>query len=479
MTTTPTTRTSPQRPVHARPARLAAAVLLAFAALPSAAFAQSNEDLLKELRALRARVDELEKKLQAVPAPPADGQPAQWGMTPEQAADFNRLVVKTEGMEDATESNGFKNLKFSGFMDPTFIYNRDRRRAGFQFLSPVNENGYSYDDGYFGTLALDFQKELEGGSKIHVTLMPNRGAGSIADPTSGSIVHEASFSIPLGDLQTRFIGGQIPDWSGYEYTQPTTTKLVTRGLLLDFTEPTTYTGMGMEIIRGKWDVKGVVANMNTFKHQDNRVAPVLALRVDYSKGEFSGFGFAGVEGNYANFNTGTATHLDLVEADAYFIRGDLTLQGQVGYGHQRDAAILPDVNGNLQDAQWLGLSGLAAYKLDPRLEMVGRADFIKNDKNGGGLLGYTAYYDGEGTNGDYLNGIGASPDCVVGDSGTNCKGANRAALALGFNYLLTQNTTLKAEYRFDWASRPVFYDTDNNLFRKNNHLLGASVVMSF
>jgi hypothetical protein len=33
-------------------------------------------------------------------------------------------------------------------------------------------------------------------------------------------VHEASVSVPLGDLQTRFIAGQMPDWSGYEYLQP-------------------------------------------------------------------------------------------------------------------------------------------------------------------------------------------------------------------------------------------------------------------
>lgn len=458
------------------PTRLALAILLAFGAAPS--FAQSNDELLKELRALRARVDELEKKLQAVPAPPADGTTAQWGMTPEQAAEFNKLVVKTEGMEDATETNGFKNLKFSGFMDPTFIYNHDQRRAGFQFLDPVAENGYSYDDGYFGTLALDFQKELEGGTKVHVTLMPNRGAGSVAG-ANWALVHEATVSVPLGDLQTRLIAGQIPDWSGYEYTQPTTTKLVTRGLLLDYTEPTAYTGAGIELIRGKWDLKGVVANFNKTRQSQQRLSPVIAYRADYSKGEFNGFGFAGVEGLVTNYNTGNDTRLDLFEVDGYFIRGDLTVQGQVGFGRQKQAAILPDADGNLQDAEWMAISGLVGYKLTPRFEAVARADYIKNDKHGGGLLGYTGYYDGEGTNGDYLSGIGAGPGCVVGDPTTSCKGANRAALALGFNYLLTENTTLKAEYRLDWASQPVFYVPKDDIYRKTNHLLGASMVVSF
>src|ERR1700712_1536692 len=240
-----------------------AALVLALASVyPASVLAQSNEELLKELKALKDRAGELEKKLADKPAGAAAGD-AQWGMTPAQVQDFNRISVKTEGLEDAIEAQGLKNLKIGGFFDPTYIYNRDQRRGGFQFLNRVSDDGYNYDNGYFGTAAIDFQKELEGGTKWRLTLMPNRGAGSIADSSGNSIVHEASVSIPLGDLQTRLLAGQIPDWSGYEYIQPTTTKLVTRGLLLDFTEPTAYTGAGMEIIRGKYDVKAVVANLNS------------------------------------------------------------------------------------------------------------------------------------------------------------------------------------------------------------------------
>ncbi|MES1161666.1 MAG: DUF3138 family protein, partial [Rhizobacter sp.] len=159
-----------------KPAVLALALAAAY---PTAALAQSNADLLKELKALKDRVGELEKKLADKAA--AEGGEKQWGMTPAQTQDLNRVTVKTEGLEDAIETQGLKGLKISGFFDPTYIYNQRQNRAGFQFLNRVSDDGYNYDNGYFGTAAIDFQKEMEGGTKWRLTLMPNRGAGSIAD----------------------------------------------------------------------------------------------------------------------------------------------------------------------------------------------------------------------------------------------------------------------------------------------------------
>jgi hypothetical protein len=168
----------------------------------------------------------------------------------------------------------------------------------------------------------------------------------------------------------------------------------------------------------------------------------------------------------------------LFEVDGYFIRGDLTLQGQVGFGRQKDASIVPAADGTLRDAQWWGLSGLAAYKFIPRWEAVARFDYVNNTKNGGGLLQYSSA--------DGRNGIG--PDGSLVDVNGLCdvnlndncnKGANRYALAFGVNYLLTPNTTLKAEYRLDLATQPVFLDVKSGEYRKSNSLLGASVIVSF
>ncbi|WOB10795.1 DUF3138 family protein [Piscinibacter gummiphilus] len=453
--------------------------LALLAAFPLAVQAQSIDELRREQRALKEKVDALEKKLKDAEAKPASG-----GMTEEQQRDFNRIAIKTEALEDSQEAMGFRLLKISGQMDPSFIYNKLQRRSGFQFLNKVEDGGYNYDNSYFGMAILDFQKELEGGTKWRFTLAPNRGVGSVFD--GNSPVHEATVSIPLSDLQTRFIAGQIPDWSGYEYLQPTLNKLITHNLLFDFTLPTAYTGAGFDITRGKWIYKAVIANMNKSTRDQRERSPVFAYRVDYSRGEFQGFGFAGVHGKAANLTENVVDILgepvpqrdstvNLFEFDAYFIRGDWTAQAQVTYGMQRNAAVTVDpVTNDLRDAQWWGLSTLVAHKFTPRFEGIMRMDYLNNRKNGGGLLGYTTSDD--------RNGIGpdGTLDCLVFPATEGCSnGANRFALSLGVGYLFNLNTTLKAEYRLDRATEAVFLDAKNGGYKKTNHLIGLGVVVSF
>ena len=462
---------TPRRPTaHQLPLLLAPLVLALTTVFPAAAAAQGNPSVADELKALKDKVNELERKLESRGP----------GMTPDQQSEMNRIAVKTEAMEDSRDAAGMKMLKISGYMDPTFIWNKAQDRAGFQFLNRVDDDGYNYDNSYFGAAVIDFQKETESGTKWRLTLAPNRGVGSVFDGTSP--VHEATVSIPLGRLQTRFIAGQMPDWSGYEYLQPTLNKLITHNLLFDFTLPTAYTGAGMEYSRSKWLSKLMIANVNTAKKSSGNKTPAFVYRVDYAKGEFQGFGFAGLHGKLANFkadevddttgdllfpnDSGKNTMAHLFEVDAYFMRGDVTWQGQLTYGTQKNAAITADpVTGALRDAQWIGASTLFAYKWMPRFETTARLDYIQNKKNGGGLLGYTSADD--------RNGIG--PDAA----GDPEKGANRMALTLGASYLWDLNTTFKAEYRMDRANLPVFTNVKDGSSSKSNHLLATSVLVSF
>ncbi len=470
-------------------ARTALALALA-AAFP--VMAQSNEALLKELKALRERVEQLERKLTEKPEPKA-AEPGQWGMTPEQARELNRVTVKTEALQDNFADQGYKGLKISGQIDPSWIYNKNTNEAGFVFL---NNGGarYTYDNSFFGMAVLDFEKETDSGTRWKLTLAPERGNGALTD---GSVLHEASVSLPLTDLQTRLWLGQIPDWTGYEYTLPKDNKLITHNLLFDTMAPLSYTGAALDITRGKWWTRVGLANVNVARNSSGNTSPALIYRVDYSKGEYSGFGFTGLHGKIANYaadgsylmDTGTVdgdgepvfeelgfdsagrnTMAHLLEFDAYFIRGDWSLFGQVSYGKQERAAIF-NSDGMLRDAQWWGLSAMAGYKLTPRLEGLLRADYVKNSKNGGGLLGYS--FD------DGINGIGRGFDADGNFAKGEATGSNRYALSLGLNYLYDESTILKFEVRQDGASQPVFEVFKSGTYSKRNSLVGASVVVSF
>jgi opacity protein-like surface antigen len=477
--------------------KIVVAVAIAY---PAVAMAQSTKELKAELEALKTHVKKLEAMIEKVGAQAQQANTvaaaastqavqataqAKAGGESVDVAEFNRIRIKTEAIEDATEASGFKGLKISGYVDPTYIYNRNAATSSFVFLnsnSDLNGSGesFGYDNTFFGSGMLNVEKELEGGTKFKMTLMPSKSAG--AGYNFGSLVHEASVSIPLGDLSTRLIAGQIPDWAGYEYIPSTQNKLITHNLLFDFSAANFYTGAGVELSRGKWLSKVMLGNLNLARvNTAKQQAPGLFYRVDYAKGEYNGFGFAGVHSGFddkAQFG-----RLDLVEVDGYFTRGDWNLQGQLSYGRQGAT----ESNGYSADKQsWWGLSTLASFKVTPRLETIARFDFINNKRNGGGLFGST--YGGtcldvsgvEANCPDGRNGFGSGmvfdgTSWVVADPS---EGSNRYALSLGLNYALMPGVNVKGEYRYDRSSSNVFKTSDEQ-YRRDNHVVGVSTVVSF
>ena len=465
--------------------RWPAALIASTLAAAPLAHAQSNEELLQELRALKERVTQLEAALKAREAkeasdakanaakPPAPVAPI--GMTPQQVQDLNRVNVKAEMLEDTLEAQGFRGLRIGGQFDPTYLYNHAQGRGGFQFLSPIRDDGYHYDNSYFGMAVIDLQKELDNGIRVHLALAPNRGAGSTID-SGRSIVHEASVLIPLADSQTRLLAGQIPNWSGYEAPLPNQNRLITHNLLFDFTQPRALIGGGGEWVAGQWIVKALIANVDEGFRGSGQKTPVLAYRADWAKGEYRGYGFAGVHGKAPNrVNGGPDTTLNMFEIDGYYNTSGWTVQGQLSLGSQTGAAITPDpVTGALRDARWWGASGLLTYRLMPRLEALVRADYLNNSGNGGGLFGSGA--DARDGIGPEMIGRGADGRLVYRNPDL---GASRYALAVGLNYVFNTNVSFKAEYRLDHATLPVFEVVNDGSFRRSNHLFGASMVVSF
>ncbi|WP_085317047.1 DUF3138 family protein [Derxia lacustris] len=457
----------------------AVALPLACAGLP--AQAQSSSDLIKEIQALKSRLEQLEKQVSEQKTQ-IEAQQAAPKVDP---VEFNRIALKTEAMEDASTDSGFKGLKVSGFIDPTYIYNRNTNSGSFVFLNNFDardaNSNYTYDNSYFGMAGLDFQKELDDGTAFRLTLVPHKSTSSGFN--LGSIVHEASASIPLGN-DLSLLAGAIPDWSGYEAFLPIDNKFITHNLLFDFAAPTYYTGAGLQYAVGKWTAKALVANFNSARNPSNTKSPVFTYRVDREISEFTGFGFAGQHGRV------NGQGLNMFEVDGFYTRGDLDLKGQIGAGEWQHNAF------NGRQAQWWGASLFASYQLTPAWEGLARFDYLNNRRNGGGTIGALPAsgcdvpLDADGTCtgnatviADGRNGFGPGMtfDSTTGvwAASNGDKGANRWAASFGLGYLFSDNVRFKLEYRYDRANLPVFIDTRDGSYGKDNHLLGLSSVISF
>jgi len=312
-------------------------------------------------------------------------------------------------------------------------------------------------------------------------------------------VHEASVSVPLSDSQTRFIAGQMPDVSGYEpylntYVGANSLSsnllypgygeyFITKNMLFDFTAATYYTGVGLDITRGPWETKLILANFNSSRNDvNNNLCPVgvacdtpavrsptFIYNVTYAQDEFWGFEFTGYEGRVANAVAGGASRLDQFEIDGNYTRGNFNGNLQFTVGRQANAAF----NGG--DASWWGVSALVSQRVLPKLTLAARADYLNNERNGGGM--FNIYSNTAAAAGDFVNGFGpGDPNDPNFDPNT---GANRYSLSLAATYRMTSNVALRAEYRHDHASTPAFYYYGDQSYRKDNDTFGLQTIVNF
>jgi hypothetical protein len=352
-----------------------------------------------------------------------------------------RLEQKMDLAEDDAVKSGLKGLKFKGTMEVAYLNDSTATKAGFDKAT---------GNGGYGAAMLELNKEPDAGIGWTLRLIPLNSAGTI--------VHEASVAVPLGDSGTKLIAGLTPDWSGYEYSMGHQNPLITNNLLYS-NAATNYSGVGLSFdlgggFTGKWMVGQIDGAIS-------RKSPGFAYRGDYSMGEYSGIGFSGIHMRTYDANLNAGTNADLMEVDGYFTRGDWSLQGQLSMGKAIGAA----KDGSGADGKWWGASGFAGYKVTPRLQAIARLDFVNNRSNGGGV-----YYDGAGGYGQELDSTGAVIDPTVG--------ANRTALSLGTNYAINANTAWKAELRTDKSSGYNFVDNDGTN-KKSKTTLGTSIVVSF
>ncbi len=432
----------------------------------ASALAQTSADTRKEIDQLKAQLKMLQEKLEALsnatePAPLVQ--------------QVNRLEQKIELQQTASEASGFSGMKINGVIEAAYKYNDADKKHDF---SASAGNGV----GEFAMLQIT--KESQDGQGVDWTLRLMPGG----DPQ----VHEASLSIPL-NKDNRIIAGLIPDFQGYEmvFANANATlgnQFITHNALYDLAGATVYTGMGMShtLNGGKVALKWLVGNVDksaddntvlfkdpvpaeqetaaTFSTASSSASTVaLAYRLDYYPDETTYIGVSGLHGsNNRNFN--------IMALDGGVTRGDWQYNGQLTLGEMQRAA----ANGGT--AQWAGVSAFVSYKIVPRLQLMARADYIKNSNNGGGT-----YYDNGGTFG---NGLGPERDstgtviALDADTGYATTGANLTRLSLGTNYQINANTQWKTEYRLDQSTGYNFL-MDDGTYSKTKNSLGTSLVLSF
>lgn len=451
-------------------------------AKPSAAQLQSEiDELKKQIAELRKLV--MEKAAAPVPVmaskPPA---PAPAPVATVDPAEFNRVRVKVEAMEDSQEANGIKGLKISGMIDPVYIYNDRASRGSFLFLNAqdgevndLSQDAFGYDNSNFGGVSIKFEKDLGGGMMAMVNLRPQKSATG-----SATIVEEALLTVPLGGGMAA-VAGKAISFNGYEYTDSFQNKSITHNLLWDFGGPSFVTGAGLNFKIGSMAFKTIVGNLNTYRDLPGDDNFGAHWRGDITLGEFSGWGISGMHGQIYD------SSYNYLEADYWYTRGDLTLNAQIEGSKMKNGAF----NGG--NATTTGVSVLAAYKLTPEWEARIRGDYLDNGKNGGGgpavVFGGLCPDDGTGTAtpaatcGDYRNGFGPGVNynaaAGIWELGNINKGTERTALTLGLNYQYNDNGLLKFEYRYDHSNLNSFVNDKGTNYKNSNSLIGVQTVVKF
>ncbi|VWC48786.1 hypothetical protein BLA6993_07693 [Burkholderia lata] len=520
--------------------------LLVAGALPGIALADSTS---AEIKALQAQVTALQKQMKAMqaqlsakggtataqagtkagasagaapvavavdPGSPDYGK-AQATLTNDEVGEMKQQIanqqLKVDSLTDAANTGPLAGLSVTGYIDPTYMYNRAAGTSSFLFAN--HENAYNYFNSTFGDLYLDIKKTFGVGPmapSAEITLMPNRGNGiTLLQNSRGSItdnlLNTAVINVPI-TAETTLVAGLIPSFGGYEVQQSNQMLTLTHNLLYDFSDPGSYVGAGANYTKGNWAWKFFVGNEQYRTYgsvtttgtnalgdpitTSNKV-PTFTARADYTWSSALDIG--------GSFNIGRQTLSSAIdkngvvhygpgaaapsgygtfffaEADATYTLADIQYNAEVDYGQQQHAAF----NGGL--AQWYGLSLLAHRKFNApvvgRMGVTLRYDALVNSKNGGGGGGIALNGNGMDPN----NGFGVDANCVAtsqanGGMGFECKGAIRQDVALDLLFYPTQQITVKVEYRHDWANNKVFLRNDGS-YGKSNDLLATQFIYSF
>ena len=275
--------------------------LLVAGALPGLAMADATSDQIKalqqQLNALQKEVKQLKSELatkpaakttagaaMAAPAVAAAAAPAQevdisspdYGkaqahLSNDEVDAMKQQIanqqLKVDSLFDAANTGPLAGLSITGYLDPTYIYNRAPGTSSFLFAN--HTGAYNYFNSTFGDLYLDIKKTFGVGPmapSAEITLMPNRGNGiTLLQNEHGeigdNILNTAVISVPL-TATTTLQAGLMSSYGGYEVQQSNQMVTLTHNLLYDFSDPGSYVGVAMNYSPdgSNWAWKFMVGN---------------------------------------------------------------------------------------------------------------------------------------------------------------------------------------------------------------------------
>ena len=520
--------------------------LLVAGSLPGVAMADATSD---EIKALQAQLNALQKEVKqlrsevaakpkavaaapavapaaapAVAAAPVDISSPDYGksqatLTNDQVDSMKQQIanqqLKVDSLVDAQNTGPIAGLSITGYIDPTYVYNRAPGSSSFLFAN--HESSYNYFNSTFGDLYLDIKKTFGVGPmapSAEITLMPNRGNGiTLLQNEHGTIgdniLNTAVVTVPV-TATTTFVAGLMPSFGGYEVQQSNQMVTLTHNLLYDFSDPGSYVGVGVNYTgdNSNWAWKFMLGNEQYRTYgsvvqtgtnalgdpitSSNKI-PTFTARLDYTWSSALDLG--------GSFNIGRQTLVSglnssgnpvygvggaapsafgtffFAEADAAYTLADVQYNAELDYGQQQNAAF----NGG--QAQWYGISLLAHRKFSVptvgRMGVTARYDLLADTKNGGGGGGIALNSNGM----DTADGFGIGASCLAnskanGGLGFECKGAVHQDVALDLLFYPTQQITVKVEYRHDWATQDTFLRNDGS-YSKSNDMLATQFIYAF
>lgn len=338
---------------------LVSALFMSLPVTPAAA--DETAELREEITALKARLNDLERRL-----------------SKQEEAQTSEVLPPTAGESGGEIPSWVRNIKLSGFVDASYVYNTqnpenranslrvfDTEANGFQpnAFELVVEKPVSPESRVGGRADLDFGEDAE------VVGSVTTGLGSTTDEFDLQQAY-AEALLPLGNgLDVKM--GKFVTLHGAEVIESKDNWNFSRSYLFGYAIPFTHTGVRLHYPWTSWLTTMFGVNQGWDVVDDNNTAKTVEWTTILTPTAKTFLSVTGMHGAEQNSDNRDKRHLvDVVLG--WNPTDKLGLKLNYDYGHEQDAVS----EGPDEDASWQGVAGYARYQLTDWYALAGRAEYF-------------------------------------------------------------------------------------------------------